>query len=138
MVQTSGSGTERLEDVSRHHTIVFVYPSDNHYYIALTEMAFEKTFREWIGMVPDCYILDTKSLDNDFEVFTSSDVLYLMHESDEKVEAQDELIVNGEMGNGANPFSSIENEEGEENAVDEINTRRVNCYLLRAVRFTVQ
>lgn len=44
---------------------------------------FQKFICRWLGSVHDCYILQSRSVDDSFETFETSNIGEVVHESDE-------------------------------------------------------
>lgn len=80
----AGGNKERLNNSNRVHTVYFQYPETLEYYFGLTPSAFSDFVCEWIGIVSDCYILRSASLDTPYRVFTVNDNLDTIHASYEE------------------------------------------------------
>lgn len=87
-VRESGTDLERLNNKNRMYTIAFRYPVNRHYFIALTQHTFADCICKWVGVVTDCVLLHSRSLDGEFHLFQTSDVLDRIQEDDEDVNVQ--------------------------------------------------
>ena len=67
------------------------------FYISLNTYGFSRFICSWIGAVPDCYILHSRSLNGKFQPFHVSDDVNVVHDSDESDE--DRASVDGQDGN---------------------------------------
>lgn len=111
-VKRDGSEQTRLNNKNRQHTIAFRYPSNGHYYIALSQFAFSEVVCDWIGKVSDCYILHSQTLELEFKVFEDSDVFDLLDERDEIVpdEQTPRLEVDDYVGGGTPAWSDVDDD----------------------------
>lgn len=91
-VRTEGTLEERRNKISREHTVCFQYAINESYYIALTIHSFQDILWEWYGGVHDCYLLNSKSLDDLFTTFDVIMPLSTLHKSDKENSACDETV----------------------------------------------
>ena len=78
-----GDLEQRLHNAHRQHTIAFKYPPNGHFYIALRASAFKNVVCSWIGLVSDCYILKSKSLEHPLTPFQNGGHIETLLDDDE-------------------------------------------------------
>lgn len=78
------SSRERLNNSARQKKPVFRYLANRVNNIALQSIYFHDEIRAWMGYVYECFILHSKSLNNLFWPFRSTETFCQVNESDEE------------------------------------------------------
>ena len=86
-----GSEVNRLQNNYRQYTLAFKHPTNNRYYISIDANTFSKCICSWYGLVSDCYILQSESLDKQFKPFQSEHPIDVLNESDEDEEVDGDV-----------------------------------------------
>lgn len=84
-VQRDGKKDERLHYFSRYHSIAFCMPSNGNPYPAFTMDAFRRYACGWIGVVHNCCILHSRSLDKVYKKFDLQYSMSFIDQSNEVV-----------------------------------------------------
>lgn len=79
---TYGSDENSLNNEERKHTIAMMMPSNGHVYVALNRRSFNEYICDWLGLVHDCYILRTCSIDESLSWFRHGLCNVIVNESD--------------------------------------------------------
>lgn len=81
----SEAASRIIDKFQRTHTVVFRYPGNGHYYVALNCQSFSTFSCNLMNAVKDCYLLSAATWQNAFQPFLENCPLPHIVESDEEL-----------------------------------------------------
>lgn len=109
-IRAVGLEGERLDSENRHFTIAFTISSNGKHHIALTSRVFKQYIFDWLGIVCDCYVLQSKRLTEKFQRFDANNIQEIIYESNKDKDSYSNLNYKIQIACGLVNIHGVANE----------------------------